>query len=157
MKEESKSFDARNAPKSIKERELELQLTVLQKQIDQLNALDGLCDDQDIEENQPLKKGKGRGKTSQPQQLQSPQAAASFLERLRSLRQPRTTEELQPEDQQSTSAQSSSFSNRTPPPGYEEDPDPPPAPPEPKTKTIYIRKVELLLNGSPIDQVNILV
>ena len=157
VKDESKSFDARNAPKSIKERELELQLTVLQKQIDQLNALAGLCDDQDIEENQPLKKGKGRGKTSQPQQLQSPQAAASFLERLRSLRQPRTTEELQPEDQQSTSAQSSSFSNRTPPPGYEEDPDPPPAPPEPKTKTIYIRKVELLLNGSPIDQVNILV
>ena len=53
-------------------------------------------------------------------------------------------------------------SNATPPPPYEstsslgDDPDPTPPDPPPvpdNTKTIYIQKVELLLNGSPLDQV----
>ena len=140
-----------NEPKSSKERELELQLSVLQKQIDQLNALAGLCDDDDDGENTPLKKGKGRGKKTTP--TSTPRnPGTSFLDRLRSLRQ------HQNEQAETLSVQS----NATPPPPYEstsslgDDPDPTPPDPPPvpdNTKTIYIQKVELLLNGSPLDQV----
>ena len=74
------------------------------------------------------------------------------MQRLRSLRsgtqlnEPNQTEELEEDETASNATGASSFSAQTAPPPYSDvSAD--------ETKTIYIRKVELLLNGSPIDQV----
>ena len=141
--------------KTQKERELELQLSVLQKQIDQLNALAGLFGDevQEDGENAPLKKGKAKAKKNSTE-TEASQAGTSqsFLQRLRSLRsgtqlnEPNQTEEPEEDETASNATGASSFSAQTAPPPYSDvSAD--------ETKTIYIRKVELLLNGSPIDQV----
>ena len=143
--------------KTNKERELELQLSVLQKQIDQLNALAGLCEAQEDSENAPLKKGKAKAKKNSietdPAQAGSSQ---SFLQRLRSLRsttqvnETNQSDELDEDETASNATGRTSFSAQTPLPAYSDVT-------ADVTKTIYIRKVELLLNGSPIDQVCIMI
>lgn len=83
-----------------------------------------------LNEDQPLKSkasGASKSKGRKP----------SFLKRLRS--------SFGEQNQTDDSASEASSIERPPP--YSDDPDPPP-----KLKRIFIKKVELLLNGSPVDQ-----
>jgi len=85
---------------------------------------------------------KGKGKRPMP-----PPPPAGVLNRLRSsFPGPGTS------DQVSTGSNSVDGED---PPAYSSvvDPDPP-VPPAPKEKTIWIKKVELLLNGIPLDQLD---
>jgi len=81
-----------------------------------------------LEQSAQSSKGKGRGKQSQPSRGQS------FLSRFRP---------SQPAESQTSSSHSLHEED-------EDDDDPPP--PYQGTKRIYVKKVELLLNGSPLGE-----
>ena len=92
-------------------------------------------------------KGKGRGKKSTPTDAvaQSPTQAqsSSLLDRFRSsFSAPQTQDEQNSIHGASTSSQS----NTSSPPPYSEGVGA-------TTKTVYIKQVELLLNGAPLDQI----
>ena len=97
---------------------------------------------------QPTNKGKGRGKRSVPEQppVES-QPSTSFFDRFRpSFSGPsaRTTESVH-SDQQSTSHHSQQSAG---PPSYNE------ATATATEKIVYIKQVDLLLNGAPLDQID---
>ena len=91
-------------------------------------------------------KGKGRGKKSnQTDEIaETPPQSSSFLDRFRSsFSAPQTQED---ERNSVHGASTSSQSNISSPPGYSEAVGA-------TTKTVYIKQVELLLNGAPLDQI----
>ena len=97
----------------------------------------------------PPTKGKGRGKKSNPNPTsaiaETPTEGPSFLDRFRSsFSAPQT----QAQDEQNSvhGPSTSSHSNASSPPGYSEAVGA-------TTKTVYIKQVELLLNGAPLDQI----
>lgn len=118
---------------NVRERILEQKLSALQEQLIRLQS--------SIEQNSvQSRKGKGRGKNSG-------KSDQNLLSRLRTS----FSGQAGPADDESVASSShslrSSTSIETPPPPYRENVE--------ASKTIYIKKVELLLNGQAVDQVNI--
>lgn len=99
------------------------------------------------DENTPLKKGKGKGKGASTSQDQT--QPTGLLSRLRS-----SFSAPQPEGRDcSPTASTSNASIASQPPAYSElGLDQPTA----TTKTVFIKQVELLLNGAPLDQIDCL-
>ena len=96
-------------------------------------------------------KGKGRGKRSAPQPAtaQQSQPSTSFFDRFRpSFSGPSgTNQESVHSDEQSTSQQSNAGpSNEIPPPSYSQA--------TATEKIVFIKQVDLLLNGAPLDQID---
>lgn len=125
---------------------MQAQLNLIQKQLELVTS--------------KLAKGKGRGKTSKPderpQTLPVSGSRTGLLNRLRtSFSGPGTSKDTCPSDQDQGSDQASVSSNSViddePPPPYSDIAGP--SRRATKTKTIYIQNVQLLLNGVGLDQI----
>ena len=122
---------------SEKERYLEKKLLDFEKQLSYFKSCVNLVTVDETSEN-TQSKGKGRGKKSKP--TESPIPSTSLFNRLRSsFSAPQDSQSEHSEGQSEAEASTSS----TQPPTYL----------EATTKTIYIKQVQLLLNGTPLDQI----
>ena len=137
---------------SERERFLERKLLDFEKQLAFFKSCVTLVPVGDTPASAPsTSKGKGRGKKSNPTVPETPTQAtqgSSFLDRFRSsFSGPSVLQPEQSDERNSVhGASTSSQSNASSPPGYSEAVGA-------TTKTVYIKQVELLLNGAPLDQI----
>lgn len=125
---------------NIRERILEDKLTDLQNQLLRLQqTIDQTATSSD---EQPLSKNKGRGKKSQKQQQTNP----SFLNRIRGSFSGQQVDVASVASTSHASVRSDNSNLSAPPPYSQIN--------AAASKTVYIKKVELLLNGSPLDQID---
>lgn len=141
---------------SEKERRLEEKLLQFERQLTLFKSLmspgnEGESNQVNVDENEPLKKtpqgkGKGRGKNTR---------AASASNIFTRIRQSLSTGQTQPDEEGASSSHEptpSSSSSVSGPPPYSDLGLPSNV--SATTKTVYIKQVELLLNGTPLDQID---
>ena len=120
-----------------KERYLEQKLLEFEKQLSFFKSCVTLVS---VDETS-TDKGKGRGKKSKPTESENPGPSSSIFNRLRSS----FSAAQQDSQSEHSEAQSEASGATSPPPSYGDA--------TATTKTIFIKQVQLLLNGTPLDQV----
>ena len=129
---------------SERERFLERRLADIEKQLNLFKACvaSSSNENDDDDETQPLLKNKGKGKKSKPTTSNTQTQDSSIFTRLRN-----SFSNNPGENQNEPTPSTSSRSGSLPPPAYSE------LNFEATTKTVFIKQVELLLNGAPVDQI----
>ena len=131
-----------NEQLSEKERFLEQKLLDFERQLSYFKSCVNLVSVDETATNSQVK-GKGRGKKSKPTETESPVPSTSIFNRLRSsFSAPQQDTQSEHSEGQSEASGISS----PPPPSYWEA--------TATTKTIFIKQVQLLLNGTPLDQID---
>ena len=138
--EVSTSTTVNAEPLTERERLMEEKLLEFEKQLSYFKSCVTLV--QVDETDQASSKGKGRGKRSKPATEDQAQTSRTFLERLRGMTGNTDTSSVH-----SDSASTSNSIRSMPPPYREEHLNV-----QATTKKIFIKQVELLLNGAPLDQ-----